>query len=125
MSFFIAVICVFDKQPGAVYGVFSASLDIPCVTNTEPILFFWYRGTDGEVGNTIATESGVNPPYRDQYDLITDGNKDFTLRIKSVGWSELQLSCQVYVDNHNGGYDQYKSSASNITTVGKYIRLRV
>lgn len=111
--------CLFEEQPGSTYGVFSTSLDIPCVTNTELALVIWYRKIEDQSSNVIATTSGVYERFEDHYDLIQTGNKGFSLILKSIGWSEPQFWCFVGIKQPDDTIVTLSSSKSNITTVGE------
>ena len=114
---FIAGLCVFVEQPGAVYGIVGKPLDIPCLTNTDFTLAFWgvLNGSryitiwslTGE-GDGFVGDSGA------RYELVGDGDRDITIRIKSVALDQQQqLSCEVYTDS------LHTSDASEITIVGE------
>lgn len=121
--FFVAVMCIFEEQPGSTFGVFNTFLDIPCVTNTEAALVFWYKVIHA---GEIATENGVPEMFQDKYYLTRSGSTSFSLGIKHVGWSEPRYWCKVFVRNSDETYEPFASSESNITTVGElYISIHV
>lgn len=101
------------------YGILGSSLDVRCVTETEPSRYYWLtKNSNGDV--TIATRSGVTTGYIDVYELIRTGNRDISLRIKNVALNEPQVWCRVHFTQSDGtlGPGQL-SSTSNITVIGK------
>lgn len=105
---------MFEEQPGAVYGILGSSLDIRCVTETEPARYYWLMKNSDGVTVTIASMSGVIST------LTGTGNRDISLRIKNVTLNVPQVCCQVFFRKSDGtlGPEQL-SSTSNITAIGK------
>jgi hypothetical protein len=97
-----------------VYGVLGETLNIPCVSDRDSTRGHWLFASSGiNIGNSLL---GINVVYKDLYELIGTGPRDFTLRIKRLRVNEPQVRCLALFSDAPSAV----SSDSDITVIGKF-----